>query len=98
MFIKILSILSIFICILKNEVEGGLVNVISDHRLNQNQTAKLIRSYNKSYGINQLSTCKVQLDNGDIIDLTSLDNSTNPRLIILRIFNSKTFNLGIVFK
>ena len=66
--------------ILKNEnVNCKTFDVITNHKLNQNQTAKLIRSYKSSYGVVKLSSCKAQLDNGDIIDLTTLDNINAPR-------------------
>ena len=33
-----------------------------------------VQGLETSYGVTKLSSCKAQLDNGDIIDLTSLDN------------------------
>ena len=82
MLIFFLSIL-ILLPILKTGVDSKVFDVITNHKLNKNQTAKLIRSYTDSYGIQKLSACKVKLDNGDTIDLTSLDNVNAPRFFWL---------------
>ena len=64
----------LLIQILQITVESINHKVITNDKLNQNQNVKLIRSFINSYGVTKLSSCKAQLDNGDIIDLTSLDN------------------------
>jgi hypothetical protein len=41
----------------------------------------LFESIYNSEAINKLSNCKVELDDGSIIDLTSLDNANSPRFL-----------------
>jgi hypothetical protein len=42
-------------------------------------TDTTITTTTPTHGIEKITNCKVKLDDGSIIDLTSLDNPTNPR-------------------
>ena len=59
--------------------------ILTKHKLNHNQTAYLIKE-TRTVGIEKLSTCKVKLDDGKIIDLTSLDNPMSPRFVAKETF------------
>ncbi len=71
----IVLLLSIMIA---STTQKNIEKIVTRHKLNDNQTALLIKE-TKTVGINKLSSCKVELDDGKIIDLTSLDDASNPR-------------------
>ena len=76
--IKLIVVLSLLSIMITDTTQKNIEKKIKKHKLNQNQTALLIKE-TTTVGINRLSTCKVELDDGKIIDLTSLDNAANPR-------------------
>ena len=69
------TILSLMIASSSQEI---IETILTQHKLNYNQTAYLIKE-TRMVGIEKLSSCKVKLDDGKIIDLTSLDNPSSPR-------------------
>ena len=67
MLSKIIAIKIAFVAILASIIEASITNA----NLNHTQMS--------SIGIQKLSNCKVKLDTGKIIDLTSLDRPDSPR-------------------
>ena len=74
-----LSIALFILCSLKIEptLQKNVETVITEHRLNENQTIHLIKE--TTVGVHRITTCKAKLDDGTTIDLTSLDNAGSPR-------------------
>ena len=74
-----LSISLFILCSITIEptMQRNVETVITEHRLNKNQTVHLIKE--TSLGVDRITTCKAKLDDGRIIDLTSLDNAGSPR-------------------
>ena len=58
-------------------MQNNAETVITQHRLNENRTVHLIKE--TTAGVDKITTCKAKLDDGMIIDLTSLDNAGSPR-------------------
>ena len=71
--------------IFKIGIECKILDLSTNHKINENQSAQFIHTYINSYGIQKLSACKVKLDNGDIIDLSTLDNENASRFFKISI-------------
>ena len=78
---KLLSIAFILMTqVLAFGVECRANDVITGNETYNNQADKLL--IEKSFGIKKISSCKAQLDNGDFIDLTILDNLNSLRFFL----------------
>ena len=73
-----ITFLVLFAIAIDSSTQNQIERVITKHRLNKNQTAYLIKETNLASPQKE-SNCKVKLDDGSTIDLTSLDRPSQPR-------------------